>query len=175
MKIFIFLLIFISFLSCAESEQKMPGNNTGIEEMKDPLLKANQHLVRNEDQLIDAYISRYQLKMAVTKTGLRYTVQKSGSGKNIKPGDRIELHYTLSLLDGTLAYASEKDGPLVFTAGKGDVNSGLEEAILLMKEGDQAKILVPSHLGFGLLGDGTRIPARSTLIYQITNIKVISR
>jgi FKBP-type peptidyl-prolyl cis-trans isomerase len=175
MKLFIFLLFSIFLLSCAESEQKKSGTSKGIEEMKAPLLKANQHLVRNEDQLIEAYITRYQLTMAITKTGLRYSVQKSGSGKIIKAGDRIEIHYTLSLLDGTPGYSSEKDGPLVFTAGKGDVNSGLEEAILLMKEGEQAKIIVPSHLGFGLLGDGTRIPARSTLVYQINNIKVISR
>jgi len=175
MKNLIPFLFIMLFLSCQEQKNESSDSSPDPAGVKEPLVKANQHLVRNEDQLIDAYISRYQVTMQRTGSGLRYSILKKSNGRNIKAGDRIEIKYTLTLLDGSLCYTSEKDGPIVMTLGKAEVNSGLDEGILLMKEGEQAKIIVPSHLGFGLLGDGSRIPARSALVYQINNIKVISR
>jgi len=48
------------------------------------------------------------------------------------------------------------------------VISGLEEGILYLSEGDKAKIIIPSHLGYGLLGDlDKNIPPKATLIYDI--------
>jgi len=36
-----------------------------------------------------------------------------------------------------------------------------------MRQGDRAKLIVPSHLAFGLLGDLKKIPAGATLVYDI--------
>ena len=47
-------------------------------------------------------------------------------------------------------------------------NSGLEEGLLLMKVGDKAKFIIPSHLAFGLLGDENRIPKEQHL-FMISN------
>ncbi|MGE5317418.1 MAG: FKBP-type peptidyl-prolyl cis-trans isomerase, partial [Chloroflexota bacterium] len=33
--------------------------------------------------------------------------------------------------------------------------------------GDHAKFVIPSHLGFGLIGDQNKVPPKSTLIYDI--------
>ena len=56
---------------------------------------------------------------------------------------------------------------MVFTVGKGEVISGLEEGILLLHIGDKAKFIIPSHLAYGLLGDDNEIPTKATLIYDI--------
>ena len=48
----------------------------------------------------------------------------------------------------------------------------LEEGILLLKEGDRAKFIIPSHLAFGLLGDMKKIPAKAVLVYDIELIKI---
>jgi FKBP-type peptidyl-prolyl cis-trans isomerase len=47
------------------------------------------------------------------------------------------------------------------------VESGLEEGILLLREGDKAKFILPPHLAHGLLGDDNKIPARSIIVYDL--------
>ena len=54
-----------------------------------------------------------------------------------------------------------------FEIGKSRVVNGLEEGVLLMKKGGRAKLIVPSHLAFGLLGDPGKIPARAVLVYDV--------
>jgi len=56
--------------------------------------------------------------------------------------------------------------------GHGGVESGLEEAVLLLHAGDKARIIIPSHLAYGLVGDDDKIPARATLIYEIELIEL---
>jgi FKBP-type peptidyl-prolyl cis-trans isomerase len=47
------------------------------------------------------------------------------------------------------------------------VESGLEEGILLLQEGDKARFIMPPHLAHGLIGDRDKIPARATIIYDL--------
>jgi FKBP-type peptidyl-prolyl cis-trans isomerase len=54
-----------------------------------------------------------------------------------------------------------------FLIGQSDVEAGLEEGIRLMRTGDRAKLILPSRLAFGLLGDGKKIPPGATLVYDI--------
>lgn len=168
-------LILAVLITACSSDPAVHKQTQNTADPRDPLLKANQHLVRTEDQRIEAYIQRYQLNLKQTASGLRYAITGRGHGNPPKEGQRVSIDYTLSLLDGSLCYTSRNDGLLEFTLGKSETNNGLEEAILMMKTGNQAKIIVPSHLGYGLLGDGERIPARATLVYQINELKVISR
>jgi FKBP-type peptidyl-prolyl cis-trans isomerase len=71
------------------------------------------------------------------------------------------------LIDGSEIYSSDQSGNKEFVIGRGGVESGLEEGILLMRQGDRAKFIIPSHLGFGLLGDQDKVPPKSTLIYDL--------
>ncbi len=73
---------------------------------------------------------------------------------------------------GDEIYSSDKDGVMKFVVGCGDVVSGLDEAMPYLHQGDVAKVIIPSHLGYGLLGDQKSIPERSTLIYTIRVLKV---
>ena len=136
-------------------------------DLKDPMLKANQHMVRNEENLIDAYVKRYNWPMQKTGTGLRYYIYTSGTGKKIGSKDLVTVEYLVSLMNGQECYNSHNRGPLVFRLGKGGTINGLEEAILNLRVGDRAKIIVPSHLAFGLLGDQDKIPQRATLVYDV--------
>jgi FKBP-type peptidyl-prolyl cis-trans isomerase len=59
--------------------------------------------------------------------------------------------------------------------GKGGVESGLEEGILLLHEGDKARFVLAPHLAHGLIGDENRIPPRSIIIYYIELLAVYDR
>ena len=57
--------------------------------------------------------------------------------------------------------------------GKGGVESGLEMAVLLMKDGQKGKFILPPHLGHGLIGDNDKIPPLAILVFDIELLAVI--
>ena len=105
--------------------------------------------------------------MTETGSGLRYAIYHHGKGEKAEPGKIAVLKYNVKLINGDEIYNSARDGLKSFLIGKGGVESGLEEGILLLRVGDRAKFIIPSHLGFGLLGDQGQVPPKSTLIYDL--------
>lgn len=140
---------------------------------KESLEKVNRYLVNTETIEIDNYIRRHKLDVVKTGSGVRYQIIHPGNGEKTKDGQVVTLKYIVKLITGDIVYSSDKQGPLTFQIGHGGVESGLEEAILNMRNGDEAIIIIPSHLAHGLNGDGNSIPGRSTVIYElkITNLK----
>ncbi len=112
--------------------------------------------------------------MKTSGTGLQYWIENEGSGPTAKYNERVKLNYTLKLLSGETIRSSQSDGIMEFTVGKGGVAAGLEEGVLMLKKGSKAKFVLPSHLAFGLLGDGDDIPSRSTLIYEVEVVDIQS-
>jgi FKBP-type peptidyl-prolyl cis-trans isomerase len=139
---------------------------------KESLLKANQEAVRIENEQIDDYVRRHHLDMKTTETGIRIMVLKQGIGQKAETGRTVKLSYTMTFLTGDTVYSAAKDGPIIFEIGKGQVITGLEEAILLLKVGDRAKIIIPSHLAFGLIGDQKKILHKATLVYDMEFISM---
>ena len=140
--------------------------------MDDSVMNYNKAVVRTEDQEIEDLIQRYGWKMAESPTGLRYMIYQHGSGKRAVKGKVVTIRYEVRLINGNLCYSSAEKGPKEFKIGQGAVEVGAEEGILLMRVGDRAKFIVPSHLAFGLLGDQDKIPPKSTLIYDIELLKL---
>ena len=164
------LLLCGMVISCQEATQKpVPVDNA---KLKESLEKANRYLINDEEEDIQNYISRHQLNMVSTGTGLRYQIIKEGEGARVLPGQTVTLEYVLYNVMGDEIYSSDNDGVMKFVVGCGDVVSGLDEAMPYLHQGDVAKVIIPSHLGYGLLGDQKSIPERSTLIYTIRVLKV---
>lgn len=154
----------ILVVSCRNKEVKPESKPA---DYKESLIKANKEVVRTEREQIDDYIARHRWTMKATSTGLRYMVYEKGNGPKGQAGKTVNLNYTLTLLTGDTVYSSRIDGPLQFVVGQGQVISGLEEAILLLKVGDRAKIIIPSHLAFGLIGDQRKIHHKASLVYDV--------
>jgi FKBP-type peptidyl-prolyl cis-trans isomerase FkpA len=140
--------------------------------MDDSVMNYNKAVVKTEDQEIEDLIQRYGWTMVKSSTGLRYMIYKHGSGERPVKGKIVTIRYEVRLINGNLCYSSAEKGPKEFKLGQGVVDVGTEEGILLMRVGDRAKFIVPSHLAFGLLGDQDKIPPKSTLIYDIELIKL---
>lgn len=140
--------------------------------MDDTLLNYNKAIVKSGDQEIEDFIERYGWVMHKTSTGLRYMIYQHGSGERAVHGKKATILYEVRLLNGDLCYSSADAGPKEFMIGRGGIETGAEEGILLMKVGDRAKFIVPSHLAFGLLGDQDKIPPQSALIYDIKLLKI---
>ncbi|HIN39955.1 MAG TPA: FKBP-type peptidyl-prolyl cis-trans isomerase, partial [Flavobacteriales bacterium] len=69
-------------------------------------------------------------------------------------------------------YSSDIDGTKGFVAGKGEVEDGLDEGVFYMQTGDKAKFILPSHLAYGLMGDGDKVPSHSVLVYDVELIDI---
>ena len=156
----------IIFSSCSNKEPDKKKAFTE-NELKEPLLKANKKAILTEDQQIKDFISRNRWNVKETGTGLRYRIYESGWGEKAKIGKIATIAYEVSLLNGESIYSSDESGNKEFMIGRGGVESGIEEGILLMKVGDRAKFIIPSHLAFGLLGDQKKISTKTTLVYDV--------
>jgi FKBP-type peptidyl-prolyl cis-trans isomerase len=163
----LFLIILILDLSCSGNpgQEKAPAMTQ--EEEKEMLLRINKFLVRKDIDLIKSYAERRGWDMEVTESGLYFEIYEETDGTRAEPGMHIRINYTLSLMDGTLCYSSEKDGEKKFQLGKSLEISGLEQGIELMRVGEKARFIMPPHLAYGLLGDEERIPARSIIVYEV--------
>lgn len=67
-----------------------------------------------------------------------------------KRGDRVKVHYTGSLEDGTVFDSSRRGEPLEFTIGGGEIIPGFEDAVIGMTPGESRKQLVPALDAYGL-------------------------
>ncbi len=166
-------MLFLCGLQACHSEQKSKVNQPEIDQqiLQESLENINRKLVLEEAAAIDAYAKRHGLQTIKTGSGLQFVVIKHGAGDSIRKGEVIRFKYVTKLLSGDIVYSSEMSGLKQFVVGKGGVEAGLEEAVLHLKHGDAAIIILPSHLAFGLLGDQKMIPSRSTVIYEIEIIE----
>ena len=171
MKQFVFLIVFLIFFSCKNDKKDIPAV-INEQQVKETLINVNKEVAEEESLQIDGYVKRRNLDVITTGTGLRYQIYKKGDGEKAEIGKRAVVVYEVSLIDGTVCYTTKEQGPEEFKIGSDRVESGLQEAICYMRVGDKAKIIIPSHLAHGLVGDFKKIPIRSTIIYDIELIKI---
>lgn len=113
-------------------------------------------------------------KRAEVKTlpsGLQYEVVREGQGESPKPSDRVTVHYTGRLVDGTVFDSSEERG-VPATFGVTQVIPGWVEALQLMKPGAKWKLFIPSQLAYGPNGAGGVIGPNATLIFDVELISI---
>ncbi|MDX5584842.1 MAG: peptidylprolyl isomerase [Aureibaculum sp.] len=108
-----------------------------------------------------------------TESGLRYKIIQEGDGKKAAKGDMVSVHYKGQLLDGTVFDSSYKrKEPIDFTIGVGQVISGWDEGIQLLKVGDKARLVIPSNLAYGSQGAGGVIPPNAPLLFDVELVDI---
>ena len=106
-----------------------------------------------------------------TDSGLQYRIVEQGRGQSPKKDDRVLVHYSGKLLDGTQFDSSHGRGkPASFRVDK--VIKGWTEALQLMTQGDRWQIYIPPDLAYGDKGAGPTIPPNSTLIFDVELISI---
>ena len=78
------------------------------------------------------------------------------------------MDYECFLLDGTLCYSSTEQGPKDIVIGRADIEPGMNEGLKLLRRGAEAIFILPPFLAYGLVGDGKKIPPRSTIVYNVS-------
>lgn len=164
-------IYFMLFIICAcestsgETENKEPWS-------MDQSVDFNQELHQREELAIEIYLAHHKdLSMTRTNSGVRYQFAKNryGHGDVAKIGNEVAVEMKIQLLDGTLCYETDSI-PYKFLLGLSDEESGLQEVLQLMKAGQKSKIIIPSYLAHGLLGNSKTIPPQSILLIDVALI-----
>ncbi len=165
---YLILILLVIFVSCNKGKQESDSAKTPkIENPEEALKKVNKLLIEKDHEVIQNYVRRRGWEMKRSSTGLWYKIVRNGSSTDVKKGDGVNIWYQIELLDGTICYSADSTGNKSFIVGQGGVESGLEEGLTMMSEGDSAIFIMPPHLAHGLIGDQNRIPARAVIVYYV--------
>lgn len=139
----------------------------------------------DQQQAIAAYLHEHNLTVSPTEDGLYFIRTREGKGKAIQQGSPVKFHYVGRLLDGTIFDTSikevaEENGllhpmrryePLETMAGTGQMILGMDEGLMMMRQGDKATLIIPFQLGYGDRDLGL-IPPYSPLVFEMEIVSV---
>ena len=105
-----------------------------------------------------------------TASGLMYRKLRDGNGRRPNATDRVKVHYTGSLIDGTKFDSSvDRGAPITFPLNQ--VIPGWTEGLQLMDEGSKYLLYLPYNLAYGEQAVGS-IPPGSTLIFEVELLEI---
>ncbi|MDE6368981.1 MAG: FKBP-type peptidyl-prolyl cis-trans isomerase [Muribaculaceae bacterium] len=110
-------------------------------------------------------------EVKTTASGLQYEILKEGDGATPTANDKVVVHYTGKLIDGTVFDSSEERG-VPATFGVTQVIPGWVEALQLMPVGSTWRLFIPSALAYGPQGAGGVIGPNQTLIFDVTLLEI---
>ncbi|ACT05659.1 peptidylprolyl isomerase FKBP-type [Dickeya chrysanthemi Ech1591] len=107
-----------------------------------------------------------------TESGLQFRVLTQGDGEIPARQDRVRVHYTGRLIDGTVFDSSVQRGqPAEFPVS--GVIPGWIEALTLMPVGSKWELYIPQNLAYGERGAGASIPPFSALIFEVELLEIL--
>lgn len=152
-------------MGCQGAEKEK--NTTSSTQQKTQDSQSNPLTTKNEKTSMENNI-------ITTPSGLSYKVMRKAAEGAAQPkaGQIISAHYTGWLQEnGTRGKkfdsSFDRNQPLSFKVGVGQVIKGWDEALLDMKVGEKRELTIPAHLGYGSRGAGGVIPPDATLIFEV--------
>lgn len=101
--------------------------------------------------------------------GVLKVIKREGTGTETPmTGDRVFVHYTGWLLDGTKFDSSlDRKDKFSFDLGKGEVIKAWDIAVATMKVGELCHITCKPEYAYGSAGSPPKIPPNATLVFEV--------
>ena len=130
--------------------------------------KMQQEIAENKEKGT-AFMAENAKKEGVKtlESGLQIQILNEGKGKQPKADDDVTVSYKGTLVDGTVF---DQGDSVQFNLNH--VVKGFSEGLQNLKEGGKAILTMPSDLAYGDRAAGHKIPAGSTLQFEVELVKV---
>jgi FKBP-type peptidyl-prolyl cis-trans isomerase len=122
--------------------------------------------------LIMCFSAKLFSQEITTKSGLRYSILKEGTGEAAKKGQRVGIYESMGYLSGKLIYSLQfPERPAKFTLGEKQTIDGVDEGVMGMKVGEIRKLLIPPSLSKRTVYPDNLSPD-STLVYKVELVEI---
>merc|ERR1712232_894125 len=102
--------------------------------------------------------------------GVKVEVIRPGDGKTYpQKGQTLTMHYCGTLASNGKKFDSSYDRqrPLQFKIGVGQVIKGWDEGVMKMSLGEKSKLLIRSDYAYGQKGAGSAVPPNADLHFEV--------
>uniref|UniRef100_A0A7S4GQ71 peptidylprolyl isomerase n=1 Tax=Oxyrrhis marina TaxID=2969 RepID=A0A7S4GQ71_OXYMA len=111
---------------------------------------------------------------------VRTTVEPASCAVRSKKGDKLSMHYVGTIDANSVAgvkgskfdSSRDRNEPLSFTVGVGQVIPGWDQGLLNMCVGEQRTLVIPPELAYGDQGAGDDIPGGATLHFDVECVAI---
>ena len=156
--------------SCEEKPEELPQEPDWSVEHSTTM---NEQFTREDEINIRLYLSRRDnWETKSTGSGLRYWIYEDKEGPIAEAGDKVDVKFQVKMLNDSLLYETEGNEVSTFKVDRSDIETGVMEGIKYLSQGDKAKLIIPSHIGHGLLGDFHKIPPLQVLVIDLELVKI---
>lgn len=119
------------------------------------------------------YVEKTWPEAKKTNSGIRYIIQREGTGPMPKPGNNVSVHYTGRLLDGTIFDQNhDPASPFSFRVAREQVIQGWDQILPMMKTGEKRLVIIPPELAYGSRGQPPKIPRNATLVFEVELLEI---
>jgi FKBP-type peptidyl-prolyl cis-trans isomerase len=135
-----------------------------------PAVQAQREKLPPEDL---EYVEKTWPGAKKTSTGIRYVVEKEGSGDVARPGDKVSVLYVGKLLNGKVFDKAElRDKPFTVHVKRDEVIEGWDQILQFMKLGEKRLVIIPPELAYGSRGQPPSIPRSATLVFEMEIVAI---
>lgn len=145
-----------------------------VQQLQQQAAEAQQAQFKAIEEEGNAFLAENAKKdsVIVTDSGLQYEILTEGNGAKPAATDKVRVHYTGTLIDGTVFDSSVARGqPAEFPVN--GVIRGWVEALQMMPVGSKWKLSIPHHLAYGERGAGASIPPFATLVFEVELLDIL--
>jgi peptidylprolyl isomerase len=157
----------ITIIRNGPSAAAFKADQAAFDELLRGIIAAAAAKVKAQRDADLAQINKKYPKALQTPSGIRYIIQKEGTGAKPQAGKTVQVAYKGMLLSGRVFDSSDVQGrPPEFQAGTGKVIPGWDEMVMDMKIGEKRLAVIPPELAYGNQAVGD-IPANSFLVFEM--------
>ena len=170
-KLLIIILSLALLQACKSPEARQPvQQNSGT--FIDASIERNKKLIETEEaQIASIMESNPEQRYITSDYGFWYFYRTQDTIGAVMPqfGDRVEFTYNISDLDGNMIVSEKENGIQEYYIDQTnqELITGIRQGLKLMKEGEKATFLFPSHKAYGYYGIidkiGANVPIKSTV------------